>query len=483
MSGIPTIGDVVREWRRYRQISLTDFCQQTELSKSYVSELEHNKIDNPKQDKLERLALALGISIMDIVSRQMPPGIGGGDDNNVGQPAARVAPVQQLPAVARIDGAVLQQILTQLQELKAVVAQLQADVAALQEPKTDIQADSLQETLERERQQTYHPSTDQQEDAEGLLPPTPEEQITGRWEGYAWQTLLKGTHLTLPEEIGGSEIEVARDMITFTAMRLTLQSSDDSQLSGNGQLDFDLHRLYIDFVKTVHVTITGARLEDGSYTFETQNIKDTSNQIHFSQGTLSKDGQVLMGKFYAMGFMTKRHVEGDFQLVKVREVPGDYEVIILETWRKIIDLLKKARHSILVTHFTTEIPPEDYISVMLQKLHKVAITRIVAFLPDAPAEVYSWLKHFRKRDGTVQHNYQEYEFPGTPLPSNLMVIDDEVAVQYFATSPDSSTFGFAICHYDSRIAQRFREYMEALIPNEQFPSSPAFLQELPRRLY
>jgi transcriptional regulator with XRE-family HTH domain len=72
MSGIPTIGDVVREWRRYHQISLTEFSKRTKLTKGYISELEHNKIDNPKQDKLERMAEPLRISVRDILSRRMP---------------------------------------------------------------------------------------------------------------------------------------------------------------------------------------------------------------------------------------------------------------------------------------------------------------------------------------------------------------------------------------------------------------------------
>jgi len=72
MSEIPAIGDVVREWRQYRQISLTEFSQQTKLSKGYISELEHKKIDNPKPAKLKRMAAALGISELDIVSRRMP---------------------------------------------------------------------------------------------------------------------------------------------------------------------------------------------------------------------------------------------------------------------------------------------------------------------------------------------------------------------------------------------------------------------------
>lgn len=79
MSGIPAIGDVVREWRQYRQISLTEFSKQTKLTKGYISELEHNKIDNPKQDKLERMAEPLGISVRDILSRRMPGNVKDGN--------------------------------------------------------------------------------------------------------------------------------------------------------------------------------------------------------------------------------------------------------------------------------------------------------------------------------------------------------------------------------------------------------------------
>jgi transcriptional regulator with XRE-family HTH domain len=79
MSGLPAIGDVVREWRRYRQISLTEFSKRTKRSKGYISELEHNKIDNPKLDKLKRIAAALGISVRDIVSRRMPDEVNEGN--------------------------------------------------------------------------------------------------------------------------------------------------------------------------------------------------------------------------------------------------------------------------------------------------------------------------------------------------------------------------------------------------------------------
>ena len=156
MSSIPTIGDVVREWRRYRQISLTDFCQQTQLSKGYISELEHNKIGTPKQDKVKKLAPALGISEMDILSRRMPPEVEGQGDNKGAQAAAQVVPAHQPPAVAGIEASVLQQILTLLQvlttaipQLTAVIAQFQA-VAELKQLRTDDASNTIQDDSEDE---------------------------------------------------------------------------------------------------------------------------------------------------------------------------------------------------------------------------------------------------------------------------------------------------------------------------------------------
>jgi hypothetical protein len=112
--------------------------------------------------------------------------------------------------------------------------------------------------------------------------------------------------------------------------------------------------------------------------------------------------------------------------------------------------------------------------------HKLAIERIVARLPGAPEEVYSWLNRFRNPDGTPLHHYTEFKFSGTPLPADIMVVDDEVALQYFATYPDPGKFSFAICHYDPRVARRFREYLDALTHKRKLPASAAFMQELPR---
>jgi hypothetical protein len=318
--------------------------------------------------------------------------------------------------------------------------------------------------------QAYQTTPARPEDAARLLHATQAQQITGRWEGYGRQKLLRGMLLTLPAELG-KRIAVPHDMTAKITMRLTMESSSDYHISGEGELDFNLRLLGEEFTNSVYVDIVGDVLEDGRLAFETQNIEDNSNWLHLS-GTLSEDGRVLSGTYQAVGLMTQESVTGEFFLEKARELREDYEMITFEIRRRVIDLIRQARRSVLVTHFTTEIPPEDYVSIMLEKLHdEVTITRIVAFLPGAPKEVYSWLNRFRKRDGTTRRYYKEYQFPGTPLHSDIMVIDDEVAMQYFATYPDVNSYSFAICHYDPRVARRFREYFEALIPNQTPPTT------------
>ena len=127
----------------------------------------------------------------------------------------------------------------------------------------------------------------------------------------------------------------------------------------------------------------------------------------------------------------------------------------------LLDIIRRARRSILITHFTAETPAEAYLSLLLEKLRdEVTITLIVARPPDAPAEMHGWLRRFR--DSSLRPYYQEYLFPGLPLPSDVLVADEEIALQHFTAQTGSPDGSFAMCHYDRRIARRFREYFEAL---------------------
>jgi hypothetical protein len=142
-------------------------------------------------------------------------------------------------------------------------------------------------------------------------------------------------------------------------------------------------------------------------------------------------------------------------------------VIREEPMRKIVDLIKGATEFILATHFTTEIPPEEYIVAMLERLRDdIPITRIVARLPGVPKEVYSWLNRFRMADATTRPYYREKQYVGIPLPFDIMVIDDKVAVQGFADYPEARAYSSIICHNDSYIARSFRATIEALKSNQ-----------------
>jgi len=287
------------------------------------------------------------------------------------------------------------------------------------------------------------------------------QQIAGRWEGSATHPIREGTLLSLPGEEEQS-IVVEHVISARTALRITFESSVDEQFSGDGELDIDLSQLDITYVKSVYADITGEALQDGCFAFEAQNIEDAGNRMYF-MATLSDDGQMLTGTYRAVGLLTNEAVTGEFYLQKVRKVTDGYEVITVEPVRKIVDLVWGATKSILTTHFTPEIPPEEYILAMLERLRDdVTITRIVAFLPGVPKEVYSWLNRFRTEEGALLPYYKESKYLGTPLPFDIMVIDDKVAVQGFASYPDARKYSSIICHYDRRIARNFRETIEAL---------------------
>jgi hypothetical protein len=332
------------------------------------------------------------------------------------------------------------------------------------------------------RQTAYHALPAQPGEAARILRTAQAQQFTGDWEGYGRLTLPKGTRVTLPDDRETS-MEVPHDLIAVTTLHLTLESSGNSHITGDGELKFDLCSLGKEVVKSVYVNIAGDILEDARILFEGQSIEDTSHRVDFS-GILSGDSKTLSGTYHAMRLITETGVSGDFSLEKVLAFPGDYEVITFEPMQRIIDLLRHARSSILVTHFTTDIPPDEYVSVMLERLrHDVAITRVVAFLPGASKEVYSWLKSFRKKDSTTRRHYSEYQISGTPLPLDITVIDDEIAVQRFATYPDASAYSFVICHYDARVARRLREYIEAFIPNQKLSCATTFMRKLTRFTY
>jgi transcriptional regulator with XRE-family HTH domain len=68
------IGTVVRAWREAKKLSVTEFAQHAgrPITKSYLSELENGKIQNPGAIHLERIANALRIPVLYLVARWLP---------------------------------------------------------------------------------------------------------------------------------------------------------------------------------------------------------------------------------------------------------------------------------------------------------------------------------------------------------------------------------------------------------------------------
>jgi transcriptional regulator with XRE-family HTH domain len=71
-TGLPPIGDVIRAWRKKREFSSTQLANKAGVRIAYLSEIEHNKTAYPREEYLEKLAIALGIEVQDIYARVMP---------------------------------------------------------------------------------------------------------------------------------------------------------------------------------------------------------------------------------------------------------------------------------------------------------------------------------------------------------------------------------------------------------------------------
>jgi transcriptional regulator with XRE-family HTH domain len=73
VSGLPTIGDVILAWRKFRGLRSIELVKKAGIKKGYLSAVEHNKRANPQEEYLVKLADALEVPLQDIYGRRMPP--------------------------------------------------------------------------------------------------------------------------------------------------------------------------------------------------------------------------------------------------------------------------------------------------------------------------------------------------------------------------------------------------------------------------
>lgn len=72
VTGIPTVGDCILAWRKFRGLRSTELAEKAGVRSQYLSEIEHNRTANPKEEYLVKLADALGVPLQDIYGRRMP---------------------------------------------------------------------------------------------------------------------------------------------------------------------------------------------------------------------------------------------------------------------------------------------------------------------------------------------------------------------------------------------------------------------------
>jgi transcriptional regulator with XRE-family HTH domain len=68
-----SIGQLVKEWRLYRGLKPAQLAKIAQIPPNYISALESGYIKTPAFDRLDVLADSLGISVLDISERRLPP--------------------------------------------------------------------------------------------------------------------------------------------------------------------------------------------------------------------------------------------------------------------------------------------------------------------------------------------------------------------------------------------------------------------------
>jgi transcriptional regulator with XRE-family HTH domain len=134
---VSRLGAMVRAWRDYRGVSLTELATRAGFGPSgrgYLSKVEHGQL-TPGQDKLTSIATALEVSVDDLLLQRLPPGAtplpsGTGDvltssSTNVSAPRRRGLRLGSgFVAAPRGREDLLRDILRRTADIEALVAEL-----------------------------------------------------------------------------------------------------------------------------------------------------------------------------------------------------------------------------------------------------------------------------------------------------------------------------------------------------------------------
>lgn len=255
------------------------------------------------------------------------------------------------------------------------------------------------------------------------------QQYVGQWEGYAKQVIKKDqlSDNLLPM-VEGSE----SGSIDFRFLvRFNLDVTKSVYVAGYSEVVLDFRPYNINIINNVYIDIDGKLFDNNKIIARWQNIEDNN---HYGQveGSFNEDGRTIIGGFQAMtGVQTRIPVDGNLFLEKIPQEPLPCESISPQRGLEALNIIWQAKHTILATHFSPIPPYDEYISLLLQKMKdEVSVIRIVQ---DSCDESLNWLYRFRNNNGCFLPFYNEYKLNGIPFPSDIIVVDDEVALQVFFT--------------------------------------------------
>ena len=126
------------------------------------------------------------------------------------------------------------------------------------------------------------------------------------------------------------------------------------------------------------------------------------------------------------------------KIIKQKIIPA-VRLTVRRSVEKASELIKKAKTSVLVTHFAKESLDDDYIEGLLELLKQgVKVTRIVYFHKDQ-RDNYTWLKRFRT-NGSLLPGYRELVYKEAPTPLDLVIVDKSTVLIAIPMLPDVNEF-------------------------------------------
>jgi hypothetical protein len=120
--------------------------------------------------------------------------------------------------------------------------------------------------------------------------------------------------------------------------------------------------------------------------------------------------------------------------------------------------IEYAEKSLLLTHFSSEIPDAVYLRAIQAKINEgLHVNRILSASANLSKPEYSWLKSIDRKT-----SYHQYQCPST-LPFNIIIIDNCIVWLFFPTEPSASHFNNAVSFRSETLSLHLKVVYDKLL--------------------